>query len=430
MNRGRAGWLVLPLLALAACAGKAVDASPPANMPKPVACHAGDHNETPEQYYDCVDGAWKPGTAPTTTTLVKPKPPETLPLPIPTTPPTTTAPTTTAPATTQPATTTPKITSKSKTSTPKTTATTQPRKTTMPTAPGTRPISTPETIPNPGYLFRYKSDGTPIAWAPCQVMHWLYNPAGEPSPETLAVVEAAMAELNQDSGIEVVYDGVSSINVAGTGALNSLAPGQVVIGFAPPGSPAIPLSGDAMGAALPANVDPNAYVGGSTVTAPNSQYWIINAAIALNLEDAARIPLDFSSNGSFGAGLLHELGHAVGLQHVAASSQLMGMWGASWNTHGHYGTGDKAGLATLQGRACDTPPVDTTPDTTVPSTVPPTTTPPTTTPPTTTEPPTTTTPPTTTSPTSTIPPTTMPPTTTSTPPTTEPPTTTSPPTDG
>ena len=35
--------------------------------PKPVACNPGQHQSTPEAYYDCVNGAWKPGKAPTPT---------------------------------------------------------------------------------------------------------------------------------------------------------------------------------------------------------------------------------------------------------------------------------------------------------------------------------------------------------------------------
>ena len=74
MSRRIAAWLALPLLALAACGGRAATAEPvaPTTTPKPVACNPGQHQSTPEAYYDCVNGAWKPGTAPTPTTTTPP----------------------------------------------------------------------------------------------------------------------------------------------------------------------------------------------------------------------------------------------------------------------------------------------------------------------------------------------------------------------
>src|SRR3954471_22869683 len=101
MQHRRAGWLVLPLLALAACSGRAATAAP-STGPRPIACRPGEHQSTPEAYYDCTDGAWAPGVAPTTT-LVRPTPPGALPLPTPTPPPTTAAPTTVPPTTEAPA---------------------------------------------------------------------------------------------------------------------------------------------------------------------------------------------------------------------------------------------------------------------------------------------------------------------------------------
>ena len=98
MSRRIAAWLALPLLALAACGGRAATAerAAPTGTWKPAACNPGQHQSTPEAYYDCVNGAWKPGTAPTPPTTA---PPATAP---PTTaPPTTEAPTT-VPPTTQP----------------------------------------------------------------------------------------------------------------------------------------------------------------------------------------------------------------------------------------------------------------------------------------------------------------------------------------
>ena len=80
--------------------GTASTAEPVATTttPMPVACDPGQHQSTPEAYYDCVNGAWVRGTAPTTTTTA---PPATVP---PTAPPATDPPTTEAPTTVPPTT--------------------------------------------------------------------------------------------------------------------------------------------------------------------------------------------------------------------------------------------------------------------------------------------------------------------------------------
>ena len=316
--------------------GTASTAEPVATTttPKSVACNPGQHQSTPEAYYDCVNGAWVRGTAPTPTTTT---PPATVP---PTAPPTTAPPTTeaptTVPPTTQPVETTtppppppgPAPTINITCPTPKNSGADSLRAdfgydfhATTPAlvrwgieygdgrsytadneakartqvfwhyyrSPGTftvtawvedaigrrasdscqftwtqpPPPPTPtadhrhhptEIVPDPPYRFRQTADGEPIRWRACLAMHWRYNPAGEPSPGTINVVRAAVAEISAASGIEMIEDGVTSIDVSDPDqVLPSLAEGEVVIGFAPPGSPAIPRS---VRRDLPADVEP------------------------------------------------------------------------------------------------------------------------------------------------------------------------------
>ena len=157
------------------------------------------------------------------------------------------------------------------------------------------------------------------------------------------MVRAAVAEISAASGIEMIEDGVTSIDVSDPNqALPSLAEGEVVIGFAPPGSPAIQRCRRArrrhcLGTASDmVETDP---------TSPQG-------SVALNREAAVTLPLDFSSGASLGAVLLHEIGHVVGLQHVGPSTQIMAP-AANPNSPGHLGTGDLAGLATLKNRPCE-----------------------------------------------------------------------------
>ncbi len=124
------------------------------------------------------------------------------------------------------------------------------------------PAPQPEIVPDPPYQFEQTADGEPIRWRGCMPMHWRYNPAGEPSPGAIEVVRAALAQISAASGVEMIEDGVTSIDVSdGNQVLPSLAEGEVVIGFAPPGSPAIQPNGTYEG--LPAGYDPNVFVWGS-----------------------------------------------------------------------------------------------------------------------------------------------------------------------
>ena len=54
------------------------------------------------------------------------------------------------------------------------------------------------------------------------------------------MVRAAVAEISAASGVEMIEDGVTSIDVSDPDQVHpQLAEGEVVIGFAPPESPAI-----------------------------------------------------------------------------------------------------------------------------------------------------------------------------------------------
>ena len=94
-----AGLVVAGVIGVAvglASGGTVSTAEPVAATTEPVACNPGEHSSSPRSYYDCVDGAWVRGKAPTPTTTT---PPATVP---PTAPPTTAPPTTEAPTTVPP----------------------------------------------------------------------------------------------------------------------------------------------------------------------------------------------------------------------------------------------------------------------------------------------------------------------------------------
>jgi len=213
-----------------------------------------------------------------------------------------------------------------------------------PAAPSTR---APEIVPDPLYLFEKADDGEPIRWPACTPMHWRYNPAGEPSSGAIEVVRGALSEISAAAGIQMIDDGVTSIDVSDPDQDDEVAEGEVVIGFAPPGSPPIQRSGSPDDAS---SSESSAFVWGSARARWRGSD-ITRAVVALNSEVASKLPLDFNSRNSLGAVLLHEIGHVVGLQHVGASTQIMAT-AQPQHPHGHLGTGDLAGLATLRNRPC------------------------------------------------------------------------------
>jgi len=79
----------------------------------------------------------------------------------------------------------------------------------------------------------------------------------------------------------------------------------------------------------------------------NSQLRIVEAAVLM--KTGVTLLSGFHAGPSVGTLLLHELGHAVGLQHVTSRSQVMYPTIGSWSPAG-YGTGDDAGLRVV-GRA-------------------------------------------------------------------------------
>lgn len=167
----------------------------------------------------------------------------------------------------------------------------------------------PEIVPNPPYAFSLTPSGQPIAWKSCLTLHWVYLADGEPSPEAINVIREAMAQTSAASGIEVIEDG---------GMPDPAQPtpeGLVIIRYAS-------LAGD---------------VAGTTVHT--------------GIPDISRavVSLDRDRN-LFMAVVLHEIGHALGLQH-SGGTQIMAPRLSSTSPD-HLGTGDRAGLDTLRNRAC------------------------------------------------------------------------------
>lgn len=171
---------------------------------------------------------------------------------------------------------------------------------------------------SPGYAFvEVGSDGCPLRWDPCTVIDWWYNPTGAAAPESEVV--AAVDAVAAATGLTFRHRGSTSMPVNqwlssqlgfGTGLLvgwGSLTPGVL----------------------------------GQTTTQhldlPGHTSEILRAGVVVDPARGANLT-------QLRAILRHEMGHVVGLDHVATPSSLMH---PNLTTLSDYTAGDRNGLHLL-----------------------------------------------------------------------------------
>lgn len=169
--------------------------------------------------------------------------------------------------------------------------------------------------------------GQKMRWNPCAVVHWRADLRLAP-PGALATVQQAVATLSSATGITFAYDGTTSY-IPQQGS--TWQPAPLVISFAqhsgrPSGSNWLTASGQIGD-------------GGYQAYAPwQSPYRITNGFVVID-SDAYR----FRTAQIQTSTLLHELGHAVGLNHVQQADEVMYPTITS-STATHYNAGDLTGL--------------------------------------------------------------------------------------
>ena len=180
-----------------------------------------------------------------------------------------------------------------------------------------------------------------LRWNPCQAIHYRVNLAHAPKG-ALADVRSAIAQVHRATGMTLVYDGRTSVVPQQHFGENARA------GHAPPLTIAWARPGTGPGASSllsSRTVGEGGLVWAQWVDARNRLHtWQgITGYVVLNDRYNAVYTAGFGAGRTRGEILLHELGHAMGLQHVSRPSQMMYPV-AIPRSRARYGLGDLAGL--------------------------------------------------------------------------------------
>ncbi len=186
-------------------------------------------------------------------------------------------------------------------------------------------------------VWAVNDDGTPIRWDPCRPIEVVLSPTGAPR-SAAADLDEALARLASASGLELVR--TATTDERPSGSRRPYQPGRygqrwapILVAWAAPGESGLPLRETDRGVAIPV-------AGG-----PEGDRTFLTAQVVLN-RDRTDLVAGFGDRAdAWGATLLHELLHALGLAHVEDPSQLMAVYPGSGPVV--LGAGDLAGIAAI-----------------------------------------------------------------------------------
>lgn len=195
--------------------------------------------------------------------------------------------------------------------------------------------------PNHSFLMTQPGSTQPVAFDPCRPIHYVVRPGGSSAGQDL--LPQAFANLSAATGLQFVDDGETE-EPPTVGRANFLPErygdrwAPVLVAWSTPDE--YPeLSGPVIGVASSEPVD-----------VEDDQLALVSGQVVLDTEQMADV-LRFNSGRAVAvATITHELGHLVGLGHVADTRQLM--YPSARPLVSTFGRGDLTGLAALGAGRC------------------------------------------------------------------------------
>lgn len=183
------------------------------------------------------------------------------------------------------------------------------------------------------------ADGSPVRFNPCRAIPYAVHTGSGAPGNAPALAAEAFARISKATGLTFVDRGATSETFSArferpkwNHPSYGSGPSPMLVSFEAPNSRNGLGSGDAGIAARQMEFN------------SKGQKVVVSAAVAVST--AGDLPADFSNAGSYGAVLLHELGHALGLDHVGDTRQIMSDVLMRGNP-GNYQGGDLRGLAAI-----------------------------------------------------------------------------------